>query len=150
MSCRLFGCTHVYFSSFLLHFLSELLLPIVLDLVQQTLHPLRLQGSEDVVDGQLRRLLAEVHVGAVPAGVFGVFLPRIVLRLPPVQFLQTENISQTQLKIFYLPTEITTDEVRLVFTSATIETRLRHLLGRAQTIFFERPQLERLNPGLYI
>ena len=150
MSCRLFGCTHVYFSSFLLHFLSELLLPIVLDLVQQTLHPLRLQGSEDIVDRQLRRLLTEVHVGAVPAGVFGVFLPRIVLRLPPVQFLQTENISQTQLKIFYLPTEITTDEVRLVFTSATIETRLRHLFWRAQTIFFERPQLERLNPGLYI
>ena len=103
MSCRLFGCTHVYFSSFLLHFLSELLLPIVLDLVQQTLHPLRLQGSEDVVDRQLRRLLTEVHVGAVPAGVFGVFLPRIVLRLPPVQFLQTENISQTQLKIFHKP-----------------------------------------------
>ena len=150
MSCRLFGRTHVYFSSFLLHFLSELLLPIVLDLVQQTLHPLRLQGSEDIIHRQLRRLLTEVHVGAVPAGVFGVFLPRIVLRLPPVQFLHTENISQTQLKIFYLPTEITTDEVRLVFTSATIETRLRHLFWRAQTIFFERPQLERLNPGLYI
>ena len=104
MSCRLFGCTHVYFSSFLLHSLSELLPPIVLDLVQQTLHPLRLQGSEDIVDRQLRRLLTEVHVGAVPAGVFGVFLPRIVLRLPPVQFLPTENISQTQLKIF-LPSD---------------------------------------------
>ena len=131
----LFGSTHVNFSSLFVHCLSELFLPIGLDLVEQRAHPLRLQGSEDVVHCQLVRPLPEVDVGAVTPGVALVLRPRVILRLPPVQLL---------------PTEVTADQVRLVLTSAAVEARLRYLLWRAKIVLFERPTLQCLHPPFHI
>ena len=69
------------------HLLLEELGPLLVHLLHEAARPVRLQ-RDHVLHGQLVRLLAQRHVGAVPAGVLPVLLPRVVLRLPPVKLLK--------------------------------------------------------------
>ena len=83
----LFWGAHVYLPPLVLAPLVELLRPVVVHLHHEAPDPLRLEDAQHLHHGKLVRLLAQLDVGAVTAGVAGVLCPGVILGLPTIKLL---------------------------------------------------------------